>query len=79
MAIVVHMPEPILRSHESLREEGVVFVVGPDVGNAPGIPAYIHRLLQPRHVQSGGDIGECGLQVGVGDATGHNPSRANSC
>jgi hypothetical protein len=29
-------------------------------------------------VQSGGNIGECGLQVGVGDTTGHNPSRANS-
>ena len=73
------MPEPILRGHESLREEGVVFVVGPDVGNTPGIPAYFNRLLQPRQAQRGGDIGECGLQVGVGDTTGHNPSRANSC
>ena len=79
MAIVVHMPEPILRGHESLRKEGVMFVVGPDVGNTPGIPAYVNGLLQPRQVQSGGDIGECGLQVGVRDATGHNPSRANSC
>ena len=50
MAIVVHMPEPILRGHESLGEEGIVFGLGPDMGNTPGIPTYIHRLLQPRQV-----------------------------
>jgi hypothetical protein len=73
------MPEPILCGHEALRKEGVVFVVGPDVGNTPGIPAYVNGLPQPGQVQNGGDIGECGLQVGVCDATGHNPSMANSC
>jgi hypothetical protein len=52
MAIVVHVPEPILRSHESLREEGVMFVLGPDMGNTPGIPAYVNVLLQARQVQS---------------------------
>ena len=73
----LHLPESILRGHESLSKEGVMFVISPDVGNTPMFAADVNGLLQSGHVQSRSDISKGCLQIGVGDATGHSPSRAN--
>jgi hypothetical protein len=44
MALVVHMPAPLLCDHASLRAEGVRISVGPDVEHAPGIPTSLTKL-----------------------------------
>ena len=41
--IHLHLPHPVLRMHETEREQGVLLVPGRDVRNAVRVPDHLHR------------------------------------
>jgi len=43
VSVVVHVPEAVLGGGEGLAEEGVVGVLGADVGDAPRVAKDFHR------------------------------------
>lgn len=46
MAIVIHVPKPVLGGYEALCEESIVLARGPYVGNPPTIANDIHGLAE---------------------------------
>ena len=60
MASYVHLPEAVLRVHETLREEEILNGIGVDVGNSQIIADDFHLGLQTGNLQLTGGLRERG-------------------
>ena len=67
VSVEIHLPQPVLRRGESLREEQVPLTLGADVGNAPPIPEDRGRRRQPGQSHGGLQIRQRCLQVPVSE------------
>lgn len=63
MAIVIHVPKPVLGGYETLCEESIVLARGPYVGNTPTIANDIHGLAEPGGSNRRRYIRQRGLEV----------------
>ena len=67
VAVVVHVPEPILGRDEALGEERVVDRGRPDVRNAPAVAHDIHGLFQTGQTDRRCQVRQRRLEIRVGD------------
>ena len=61
-AVHLHLPEPILCLHESLREEEVVYVLRVDVRYSPPVADDLDRIAKPPQRDAAVDPGERGAR-----------------
>ena len=56
--IHLHLPEPVLRLHESLGEEQIVDIAGVDVRNAPSVTDHLDAVAQSAERDASVDLRE---------------------